>query len=104
MPSEDQSAVRTQRIRSRRRHLATSDFGKRGALLAEAHWPATIKVGIGMGRIGRSSVVVSYALFLEGKCIGVCDMTLVLVGDGGPTPFPEGNREVVRKLLLGCGA
>lgn len=70
--------------------------------LAEAHWPATINVGIGIGRIGRSSVVVSSGLFLDDSCISVCDMTLVLVGDGGPVAFPEDNREVMRKLLLRC--
>lgn len=68
--------------------------------LAEAHWPCTIEVGIGIGGIGRSSVVVSSGLFLEDRCISVCDMTLVLVGEAGPVAFPEENREVVRKLML----
>jgi acyl-CoA thioester hydrolase len=70
--------------------------------LAEAHWPATMKVGIGIGGIGGSSVVVSSGLFLEDRCISVCDMTLVLVGDQGPVAFPEDNREVMRKLMLRC--
>ena len=68
--------------------------------LAEAHWPATIKVGIGIGGIGGSSVVVSSGLFVEDRCISVCDMTLVLVSDVGPVAFPEENREVMRKLML----
>jgi acyl-CoA thioester hydrolase len=68
--------------------------------LAEARWPATIKVGIGIGGIGRSSVVVSSGLFVEERCISVCDMTLVLVSDAGPVAFPEENREVMRKLML----
>lgn len=68
--------------------------------LAEAHWPARIEVGIGIGCIGRSSVVVSSGLFLEDTCLSVCDMTLVLVGDSGPIAFPEENREVMRKFLL----
>jgi acyl-CoA thioester hydrolase len=68
--------------------------------LAEAHWPATVVVGIGIGGIGRSSVVVSSGLFLADTCISVCDMTLVLVDDSGPVAFGEDNREVMRKLLL----
>jgi acyl-CoA thioester hydrolase len=68
--------------------------------LAEAHWPATIEVGIGIGVIGRSSVVVSSGLFLEDRCISVCDTTLVLVGDAGPVAFSEDNRDVMRKLML----
>jgi acyl-CoA thioester hydrolase len=68
--------------------------------LAEAHWPATIKVGIGIGGIGRSSVVVSSGLFVEDRCISVCDMTLVLVEDAVPVAFPDENRETMRKLML----
>jgi acyl-CoA thioester hydrolase len=68
--------------------------------LAEAHWPATIEAGIGIGGIGNSSVVVSSGLFIDNRCISVCDMTLVLMGDAGPVVFPEANREVMRKLML----
>src|SRR5262245_24536455 len=68
--------------------------------MAEAHWPARIQVGIGIGGIGRTSLVVSSALFLEEHCISVCDMTLVLVGDAGPVVIPEDTREVMRKLML----
>lgn len=68
--------------------------------LAESHWPATIKAGIGIGAIGNSSVVVSSGLFIEDHCISVCDMTLVLIGDEGPVAFPEKTREVLRKLML----
>ncbi len=71
--------------------------------LAEAYWPATIMVGIGIGGIGRSSLVVSSGLFLEDRCISVCDMTLVLVGDTGPVTIPEDTREVMRKLMLHKG-
>lgn len=68
--------------------------------LAEAHWPTTIMVGIGIGGIGRTSVVVSSGLFIEDRCISVCDMTLVLVDDSGPVAFPQENRELMRKLML----
>ena len=68
--------------------------------LAEAHWPANILVGIGIGGIGRSSVVVSSGLFIADRCISVCDMTLVLVKHAGPLAFPEDTREVMRKLML----
>ncbi|BCZ23640.1 thioesterase family protein [Mycobacterium senriense] len=70
--------------------------------LAEVHWPATVEVGIGIGGIGRTSVVVSSGIFHEDRCVSVCDMTLVLVGDCGPVAFPEDNREVMRKLQLRC--
>ncbi|ORX01494.1 hypothetical protein AWC29_22865 [Mycobacterium triplex] len=68
--------------------------------LAEVYWPATLKVGIGIGGIGRTSVVVSSGIFHDGRCISVCDMTLVLVADDGPVAFSADNRELMRKLLL----
>lgn len=71
--------------------------------LAELYWPATVEVGIGIGAIGRTSVVVSSGIFQDDSCISVCDMTLVLVGDDGPVAFANDNRDVMRKLLLRCG-
>ncbi len=68
--------------------------------LAEAHWPATIEAGVGVGGIGRSSLVISSGLFLDDRCLSVCDMTLVLVGDNGPVVIPDDTREVMRKLML----
>jgi acyl-CoA thioester hydrolase len=67
---------------------------------AEAHWPATITAGVGVGGIGRSSFVASGALFLADRCISVCDMTLVLMDDQGPTAISEDIRETMRKLML----
>lgn len=69
--------------------------------LAEAHWPAVIDTGIGVGRIGRTSYVASSALFRDGVCISVCDTVLVAVGDGGPVPIPDFARETLRKLQIG---
>ena len=37
---------------------------------------------------------------IEDRCISVCDMTLVLIGDEGPVAFPEKHREAMRKLML----
>lgn len=69
--------------------------------LAEAHWPATIQTGAGVGRIGRTSYVASTGLFIAGRCIGVCDTVLVLLGEDGPTPLPDEFRTALRTVLLG---
>lgn len=69
--------------------------------LAEAHWPAVIDTGVGVGRIGRTSFVASSALFRDGVCISVCDTVLVAVGDGGPVPIPEFARDMLRDLQIG---
>lgn len=68
--------------------------------LAEAHWPALITTGAGVGRIGRTSFIASTGLFIDGTCIGVCDAVLVLVGDSGPVPVPEELRVGLQTVLL----
>ena len=69
--------------------------------LAEAHWPAVIQTGAGVGRIGRTSFIASTGLFLKGSCIGICDTVLVLLGDDGPTPLPDAFRAALETVLLG---
>ena len=83
----------------RRARLVTSQNAVH--FLAEAHWPATIQTGAGVGRIGRTSYVASTGLFIDGECIGVCDTVLVLLDDEGPTPLPEPFRAALDTLLLG---
>ena len=68
--------------------------------LAEAHWPANIHVGVGVGRIGNTSFVGSSGLFVGDQCISVCDTVLVVVGDDGPVPIPDETREALDGLLL----
>ncbi len=69
--------------------------------LAEAHWPAVIQTGAGVGRIGRTSFIASTGLFLNGSCIGICDTVLVLLGEDGPTPIPDAFRAALETVLLG---
>ncbi len=71
--------------------------------LAEAHWPAVIQTGAGVGRIGRTSFIASTGLFLDGTCIGVCDTVLVLLGDDGPTPIPDDFRAALQSVLFHTG-
>ena len=68
--------------------------------LAEAHWPGMIATGAGVGRIGRTSYVASTGLFVEDRCIGVCDTVLVLVGDDGPVELPGEFREALEAARL----
>ncbi len=69
--------------------------------LAEAHWPALIQTGAGVGRIGRTSFTASTGLFVDGSCIGVCDTVLVLLADDGPMPIPDGFRAALKTVVLG---
>ncbi|MCB0916595.1 MAG: acyl-CoA thioesterase [Actinobacteria bacterium] len=68
--------------------------------LAEAHWPALIATGAGVGRVGRTSFIASTGLFIDGSCIGVCDTVLVLVSDAGPVPLPADFVAALETVLL----
>ena len=68
--------------------------------LAEAYWPATIETCVGVGRMGRTSFVVSSALFHKGNCISLCDAVMVVVGEGGPVSMPAGMRTALENLQL----
>lgn len=70
--------------------------------LAEAHWPAVIQTGAGVGSIGRTSYIASTGLFRGPDCIGVCDTVLVLLDESGPTPIPDEFRARLEGVLLGA--
>jgi acyl-CoA thioester hydrolase len=84
---------------SRRVRLVTSQNAVH--FLAEAHWPATIQTGAGVGHIGRTSFVACTGLFRAGECIGVCDTVLVMLGDEGPVPIPDDFRAALQTAMLG---
>ena len=86
-------------VAARRLRLVTSQNTVH--FLAEAHWPAVIHTGAGVGRIGRTSFVASTGLFIEDSCIGVCDTVLVLLGDDGPVPLSDDDRAKLDKVALG---
>ncbi|MCX2934350.1 acyl-CoA thioesterase [Mycobacterium sp. CVI_P3] len=87
-------------VTTRRLRLVTSQNAVH--FLAEAHWPATIQTGAGVGRIGRTSFVASTGLFVEGHCVGVCDTVLVLLGDDGPVPIPADRVAALEAVRLGA--
>ncbi len=72
--------------------------------LTESHWPVTVTTAIGIGGIGRSSLVASSGLFIDGSCISICDATLILVGPSGPVAIPDANRQVVLEGLSSQGS
>lgn len=71
--------------------------------LVQAHYPAMLTAGIGVLRIGRSSYAFAQALFQDGRCVGLCDTTLVYTGaeDGRARPLPDAFRAVLAAHPLG---
>jgi acyl-CoA thioester hydrolase len=55
---------------------------------AELHWPGTIELGLGVSRLGNTSVTFEQVVFSAGKCIASADATTVLVDDTSRKPTP----------------
>jgi acyl-CoA thioester hydrolase len=70
--------------------------------LGEAHYPAPVTITSGIGRIGTTSYVVAHGLFQEGRCLGVCDCTLVIVSKETrkAIPLPEILRERLAQFTI----
>lgn len=55
---------------------------------AELHWPGTIELGLGVSRLGNTSVTFGQAVFSGGRCIASADATTVLVDHTSRKPVP----------------
>jgi acyl-CoA thioester hydrolase len=58
---------------------------------AELHWPNDIELGLGMAKLGRTSVTFDQVVFCEGRCIASARSVMVMVDDVSrkPTPLPD---------------
>jgi acyl-CoA thioester hydrolase len=64
---------------------------------AELHWPGKIELGLGVVKLGRTSVTFEQVVFSEGKCIASAISVGVLIDEAGRRPTPLTD-EVVGKL------
>ena len=55
---------------------------------AELHWPGTIDLGLGVARIGRTSVSFDQVVFSGGKCVASARAVNVLVDQATRKPVP----------------
>jgi acyl-CoA thioester hydrolase len=65
---------------------------------AEARHPATYQVGVGVTRLGRTSIVLLSALFCGGVRIGSSRGVIVHVVDHRPAPMEETMRKALESL------
>ena len=55
---------------------------------AELHWPGTIQLGLGVSRLGNTSVSFEQVVFSGGRCMASAQATTVLVDDATRKPTP----------------
>jgi acyl-CoA thioester hydrolase len=55
---------------------------------AEVHWPGTIQLGLGVSRIGRTSVSYEQVVYANGVCAASCETVTVLVDRTSRQPTP----------------
>lgn len=68
--------------------------------VAEAHFPAMIRVGNGISRIGKSSWEIASATFQNGQCVATCDCTLVYTDSGGARALEADFIALLEKAAL----
>lgn len=68
---------------------------------AELHWPGTIDLGLGVAKIGRTSVSFDQVVFSEGKCVASARAVNVLVDQATrkPVPLTDGIRAGFQRWL-----
>ena len=55
---------------------------------AELRWPGQIELGLGVVRVGRTSVSCDQVVFSEGRCIASAQATMVLIDEVTRKPAP----------------
>jgi acyl-CoA thioester hydrolase len=64
---------------------------------AELRWPGTIELGLGVKKLGRTSVTFEQVVFSAGKCVASAQAVTVLIDDltRKPTPLTD---DVIRNF------
>lgn len=68
--------------------------------LAETRHPGLYTVGMGVARVGTSSVTHLAGLFHEGVRVGACRSVIVHTGPDGPAPLPPHARAGLARFAL----
>ncbi len=58
---------------------------------AELRWPGTIEMGLGVAKLGRTSVTFDQVVFCKGICVASAQSVTVLLDESArkPTPLTE---------------
>jgi acyl-CoA thioester hydrolase len=55
---------------------------------AELHWPGTIEMGLGVAKLGRTSVTFDQVVFSQGGCVASAQAVTVLIDEATRKPTP----------------
>jgi acyl-CoA thioester hydrolase len=68
---------------------------------AELHWPGSIEMGLGVTKLGRTSVTFDQVVFSEGRCVASARSVTVLIDENTrkPTPLTSGIIESLQPWL-----
>jgi acyl-CoA thioester hydrolase len=72
--------------------------------LHEITYPASIVVGLGVSRIGRTSWHLGMGLFCEERCVGLSTAVLVYGSEAGATAIPAEYRSGLELFMLPANA
>ena len=64
---------------------------------AELRWPGQIELGLGVARLGRTSVTFDQVVFSDGRCVASAQAVTVLIDDKTRKPTPL-TAEIVKNL------
>ena len=69
---------------------------------AELRWPGLVHVGTGVKSIGKSSIVLAQALFMDDVCVVTAQSVMVQVGkiSHRPEPLTEDTRAILAGLMF----
>jgi acyl-CoA thioester hydrolase len=63
----------------------------------EAIYPGDLHVANGIIKIGRTSWTIGQAAFQGGRCVALCDITIVRANATGPVALADAHRELLQK-------
>ncbi len=69
--------------------------------LAEGHFPDPIEVASGIGTIGNRSWTILSAAWQSGRCVGLCDSTIVYQSKDGKQPISDDFRAELERWKFG---
>jgi acyl-CoA thioester hydrolase len=67
---------------------------------AEMHWPGTVEIGTRVERVGRSSVTLTQALFVQEACVAIAESVVALIDmtTRRSALLPEQTAEALRAM------